>query len=368
MASFKALKFASVFIIFSSILVSEVELRYAKGFQVRHEGKIKIVTVSNLRDTHEEPHSYILIPKDLVDLPVRPEGQIIRTPIDRAASMSTTHLSHFVELGLRRRLKAFSNLAHILSPDLKKLVSNGLIQELGTHINEMTETAMNARIEMLFSFGPGNPLSRFDGLIAAGIPVVLNREYMEEHPLGYAEWIKFTALFFHQETLAERIFSTMEKRYLNLSNQAFGCKFSPPVLMNALYNGIWYLPGGKTYWANLVKDANARYILQNNKSREGGIPHTFEEVHKLGGSALYWINAEGFTCAELAQKDPRYKRFGAFHRKNVYNRNRKVSLGQEDDYYENGLSHPDILLRDLISIFHPEIISQEKLVWFRKAP
>lgn len=357
------------FVIASAPLMAyEAKIRYAKGFEVRYEGEIRVVKVFNLRDPHEASHSYVLVPKNLTDLPVRPEGQIIRTPVDRAGSMSTTHLSHFLELGLRRRLKAFANLAHILSADLKELVHGGLIEEMGSNINEMVETAMRTKIEMIFGFGPGNPISRFEGLVDAGIPVVLNREYMEAHPLAYAEWIKFTALFFHQESLAERIFNTLEKRYLDLSRRASECTFKPQVLMNALYQGTWYLPGGKTYWANLIKDANANYILKNNQSMEGGIPHTFEEVHKLAGNALYWINADGFTCAELAHKDPRYERFGAFHKKNIFNRNKKASLGLEDDYYENGLSHPDVLLKDLISIFHPEIISREDLVWFRKAP
>jgi len=365
---FKIIFSIAVFLeIITFLTGAPVELRYAKGFQVRQAGKIKIITIGNLRDPHEPPHSYVLIPDTMQEPPILPVGQIIRTPIKRAGSLSTTHLSHFVELGIRRRLKGFFNLSHILSPALQELTQAGLIKELGSNLEQMREVAMKEGIEIIFGFGPGDPQFRYEELNHAGIPVVFNREYMEPHPLGYAEWIKFTALFFHQEALAERIFSTMEKRYLALKKEASNCTFKPFVLMNSLYQGTWYLPGGNTYWANLIKDASGRYILRNNSSNDGGIPYTFEEVYKLGSNAHYWINADGFSCSELKDKDPRYARFGAFQKKNIFNRNKKESQGLPDDYYENGLSHPDILLRDLIAIFHPEFKNRDQLVWFRKA-
>ncbi|MBT3786160.1 hypothetical protein HOF92_14395 [bacterium] len=345
---------------------SRIDLRYAKGFQVSYSGDIKIVTVGNLRDPSEKPHSYILVPKDSGPLPPLPSGQVVRTPIRRAGSLSTTHLSHFVDLGLRRRLKAFSKLEYIQSPQLREMVEMGNIVATGFGMDEIREVGMKNELELILGFGPGEPETRFRSLVLSGIPVALNREYMDPHPLGYAEWIKFTALFFHQEALAERVFSTMEKKYLGWVKEAKNCTLHPKVLLNALHSGTWYLPGGNTYWPNLIKDAGGTYVLQKNNSTQGSLPYTFDEVYALGSDARFWLNSEGFSCSELAQKDKRYARFNSFKNKNVFNRNKKQSQGLPDDYYENGLSHPDVLLKDLVAIFHPEIRNREKLIWYRK--
>jgi iron complex transport system substrate-binding protein len=50
----------------------------------------------------------------------------------------------------------------------------------------------------------------------------------------------------------------------------------------------------------------------------------------------------------------------------VYNNDARVNANGGNAYYEEGAAHPSLILADLIAIFHPELLPDHELAFFRR--
>ncbi len=341
-------------------------IEYAKGFEVEYYEGFKVVTIRKPWKTSRHKTTLLLVSEGVAIPEGYPRATVVKIPVQRFASLSTTHLHHIEVLGLQDRLVGFSNLGDISSPLLLARAKQGKLKAVGQGGAATREKLLDLNPELVMTYGTGAPNEDLGGLMSLGIPVVLNAEYLESSPLGYAEWVKFTALFFDLEKRAESFFSNLASEYLKLSALARNRKVKPTVFMNLPYGGTWFMPGGESFPSRLVRDAGGEYLFKQN-NETGSLKLSFEVVLEKASTADIWLNPGGSVkLAEILGADPRFRLFAAHRKGRVFNKNLRVLVGLPNDYFEVGLANPHEVLKDLIHIFHPDLLPDHKPRWYHR--
>lgn len=340
-------------------------IKYAKGFSVEYKNNYKVVAVNNPWKDAETGFKYVLVecgtpaPEDFK------ETQIITIPINTVASLSTTHLPHLAKLEVVDKLVGVSNPKIVNTPEVIEKIEAGEIAELGNNVN--VERLLELNPDLVTTFGTGNPQTdSYPKLLEAGLKVAINAEYMENTPLGRSEWLKFTALFFNQEEKAEEIFNQISKNYQKIAAKTKAIEKLPKVFTGFNFKGTWYAPGCKSYIAQYLADAGAELLCVENV--DGSIPLSFEDVFERAATADYWLNVSQSwqSLKDVIREDSRYSDFQAVKKGNVYNNNARLNENGGNDYWEAGISNPDVILADLIKIFHPELLPNHQLFFYQK--
>ncbi len=344
----------------------KVSINHATGFSVEYHNNYKVVTVKNPWREAKTGFKYVLVQ---CGTPA-PEGfkqdQVITVPVNTVASLSTTHLPHLAKLELVDKLIGVSNIKIVNTPEVVEQIKAGKIAELGNN-NVNVEQLLELAPDLVTTYGTGNPQTdSYPKLLEAGLKVAINAEYMENSPLGRSEWLKFTALFFNQEEKSERVFSKINKNYQEIAAKTKAIKKRPKVFTGFNFKGTWYVPGCKSYPAQYLADAGAELLCIGNSS--GSIPSSFENIFERAATADYWLNVSQSwqNLKDAIREDSRYGDFQAVQKGNVYNNNARLNENGGNDYWEGGISNPDLILADLIKIFHPELLPSHQLFFYQK--
>ncbi|MGQ9481979.1 MAG: ABC transporter substrate-binding protein, partial [Chloroflexus sp.] len=279
----------------------------------------------------------------------------------------TTQLPHLSELGLLDKLVGVDSFQYINNPDVRKKIEAGELIEIGSGAQVNVEQALDLKPDLIMTYGVGNP--EYDAhpkLLEANLKVVLNSEYMETSPLGCAEWIKFTAAFFNREAQATEVYNTISGRYREMAERARNVANRPTVFANIPFQGTWFMPGGRSYVAQLLADAGADYLWADDTST-GSQPLSFEEVFERARNADFWLNPGSMkSLTEIREADERFTEFAAFQNGNVFNNNKRLNENGGNDYWETGVTNPHLVLADLIKILHPELLPDHELYFYQK--
>ncbi len=345
----------------------KVTLRYAEGFTVEYHENYKVVTVTRPWRNAETTFRYVLVQCGTPAPTGYEDAQVIQVPVKRIVTLSTTHLPALSKLGLLDRLVGVGNFKYVNSLDVRALIDAGFLEEVGSGAKVDVEKVVALDPDLVLTFGIGNPeRDAHPKLLEAGLKVAINAEYMEGTPLGRSEWIKFIALFFNKEKDAERIFDGIVRRYQAIRDVGEKAEERPTVFAGYMYKGTWYMPGGKSYVAQFLRDAGATYLWAEDETA-GSIPLDFEAVYERAADADFWVNVgRAKSLKDLAEADERYTQFKAFQEGNVYNNNKRLNKWGGNDYWESGLANPDIVLADLVSIFHPDLLPQHDRVYYQQ--
>lgn len=338
---------------------------YAKGFRVEDKGTYRDVIVQHVSDSSIKPIRYRLVEQGKPQPPTEADVTVIQVPITSIVCTSTTHIPHLDYLGESDKLVGFPSLEYISSPATRKRIDEGKVEELGMEkgINLERVAALNPSLVMAFTMT--KDLGQLKKVQELGIPVVVNAEFIEEHPLGRAEWIKFTALFFGKEKKADSIFNAIESEYLKIKALADGFSEKPKVMTGIPYGGIWYLPGGKNYAAQFFNDAGCQYLWADNPSA-GFLELSLEAVYEKASNADYWIGVASFQeYDKLKSTDARFADFAPFKNKKIYHYNGRIGATGGNEYFELAYLRPDLLLKDLIQITHPNAYPNPELYFYR---
>ena len=344
----------------------KVSINHATGFSVEYQNNYKVVTVKNPWREAKTGFKYVLVQCGTPAPKGFKETEVITVPINTVASLSTTHLPHLAKLGVVDKLVGVSNPKTVNTPEVVEKIKAGQIAELGNN-NINVERLLELNPDLITTYGTGNPQTDSHGkLLEAGLKVAINAEYMETSPLGRAEWLKFTALFFNREGVAEKEFSEIAKKYQDIAAKVQSIKKRPTVFTGFNFKGTWYTPGCKSYVARYLADAGADYLCAENSS--GSTPLSFEDVFERAATADYWLNVSQSwqNLQDVVTEDSRYGDFQAVKKGNVYNNNVRLNENGGNDYWESGISNPDLILADLIKIFHPEVLPNHKLFFYQK--
>ena len=339
--------------------VEAMPLEYAQGFQVKTlENGVKLVDVADPQtDEDRMPVSYhfALVQKGM-EAEV-PEGYTkVEVPVERTLVMTMLQLSNFIALDALDVVKGITGTKNLFDKDIRQRVDDGRIVKIGMEGNFDTELILAANPEVIFI----SPFKRggYDAIKETGVTLVPHLGYKEPHPLGQADWVKYVGLFIGKEKEADALFEGIRTRYNALKSkvESLDLKERPTVFSGEMHGGNWFAVGGKNHLAQLFRDAGAEYILKDDNT--GGGPIEYEQMYALAANADYWriLNSYpgDFSYEALRSSEPRNEHFKAFKEKHVIYCNMKKT-----PYYESSPVMPDVLLADLIAIFHPEVMGKE---------
>ncbi|GIV85159.1 MAG: ABC transporter substrate-binding protein [Candidatus Roseilinea sp.] len=349
----------------------KVTLEDATGFTVQYFKHYKVVNVLNPWRGADQQFKYVIVQCGAP----KPEGfenaVVIEAPAKDVIAMSTTQLPHLEKLDLLDRLIGLDSFTYVNNPKVRALIEAGALIEIGFGAQVNVEKTIVAKPDLVMTYGVGDP--QYDAhpkLLEAGIPTVLNAEYMEGTPLGRAEWIKFTALFFNKEGKAQEAYAAMKQRYQNVAEQAKAAANKPTVISSMASKDKWSVPGGGSYMARLILDAGGAYLYADDISA-GSLSLAFEEVYDKAVNADVWL-LNSFqrydSIKAILEEEPRYAEMAAVKDGNVWNNDKRVNENGGNDYWETGVGNPDLLLADLVKILHPELLPDHELVFWRQIP
>ena len=345
---------------------THITVDYAKNFTLEYKDGYKLLTVLTPWAGATEPVRYALVPKGQAD-PTGIEGiMVVHTPIESFVSLSTTYLPFLEQIDALSSLVAVDSGAYIYNPDVQTWLQAGAVAEVGSGAVINVERLVDLNPDLIMTSASG--FAEYDShpqLLEAGLKVVINSDYLEQNPLGRAEWGKFIAAFFDKEAEAARLFDEMVVRYDEAKTAASLSATRFTVFTNTAYEGTWYMPGGESYIANLLADAGADYVFKDIEG-SGAQPLDFEVVLERAKDADYWINVGAVTdLSALAAMDARYADFKAFQDGNVYTYSKRVNELGAVDYFESGTAMPDVILMDLIKALHPGALTEHEFFFYQ---
>ena len=291
--------------------------------------------------------------------------QKIKIPVKSLVVTSTTHIPALEALGEEQKLTGFPGLNYISSENTRTRIDAGELKELGKNENINTESLIELQPDVVIGFAIDGNNRTFENIQKTGIPVVYNADWMEDDPLGKAEWIKFMGAFFGKIPEATRIFKNIETEYQEAKSLALTAKNKPSVIGGSMYRDQWFMPPGNSWQAKFFKDANANYLYKDTQA-EGSLNLSFEKVLEQSKDADFWISSGHFTSyAQLLEESQHYSQFKAVKNKKVYSPSLSKGATGGVTYFELAPQRPDLVLKDLISIFHPELLPDYEAVFFK---
>ncbi|WP_395066341.1 ABC transporter substrate-binding protein [Flavobacterium sp.] len=345
---------------------SENTVKYAKGFSIENYDGYTIITVKNPWPKASKTYQYILKEKNGI-VPERFKSLMkINIPLKNIVVTSTTHIPSLEMLNEEKTLIGFPNLDYISSDKVRALIDAKKIKELGKNQSLNTEVLIDLQPEVIIGYGIDNNNPTLDNLQKSGLKVMLNGDWNEETPLGKAEWIKFFGALYGKQKEANEIFNKIEKDYLKTIEIAKMATSKPTVLAGDMFEDKWYLPKGTSWGSQLLAQAKGEYLWAAT-SGTGSLSLSFETVLEKAKEADFWITSGQFTSLkQMIDANPHYEQFKAFQNKNVYSFTRKKGKTGGVLYYELAPNRPDLVLKDLVKILHPELLVGYEPFFFEK--
>jgi len=343
----------------------KVTFNEAAGINIEYHNHYKVINITNPWRDAGVAFQYLLVQCGAPAPDGFEAGLIIEVPVQTVVAMATTQLPHLDELGELDRLVGVDSFQYVNTSSVRQKIEAGELVEIGFGATVNVEAALDLNPNLVMSYAMGLPDSDAHPLLLeAGIPTVLNAAYMEVSPLGRAEWIKFTAAFFNKEARANEIFAAQQSRYNELAALTAGVAERPTVFTGIVRGNTWRVAGGGSYFAQYLVDAGANYLWAADEST-GSIPLDFELVFERAADADYWLNTSTWqSLAEVLAADERYAEFAAFQNGRIYNNNARLNENGGNDYWETGVTHPELVLADLIKIFHPDLLPDHEFIFY----
>ena len=325
---------------------------YAEGFRVSYTDAGCLVDIQDPQREESQSFHYLLVPAGSKPAQV-PEGYTaLEVPVSRVVCMTSLQLSNFICLDELDRVVGITSTRHLFNPEMKERLADGRTAKIGIEGNFDNEVILGLDPDLILI----SPFKRggYEALKGVDIPLIPHLGYKETTPLGQAEWIKFIGLLTGEEEKANAVFAGIEERYNALKALTADVAERPVVLSGELHGGNWYVGGGRSFLAQIFRDAGGAYFLPDDEN-SGGLNLDFETVYSQTANARYWRivnNYNGtFSYDALKAEDARYADLNAFREKGVIYCNMR-----EKPFYENMPVQPDVVLADLIHIFHPELL------------
>lgn len=289
-------------------------------------------------------------------------GPVISAGAKRIVCMSSSYIAMLDMLGQVDRIVGVSGINYISNPYI--LAHQDVIKDMGPDMNYELLLGLKPDVVLLYGIADAQKAVT-DKLQELSIPYFYVGEYLEESPLGKAEWIVALSELTDSREAGMEMFREIPKRYHALQALVDSVEQRPTVTFNTPWNDTWVMPSTQSYMARLVADAGADYIYKENSSNSS-MPIGLETAYQLLQKADYWINVgTPSTMEELTALNPKFADAKAVKEKKVYNNNLRVTPAGGNDFWESSVVHPDVVLKDLIRIFHPEVVT-DSLYYYKR--
>lgn len=346
--------------------ITNTSKQYAQGFEMKQFSDYKKITIKSPYPNSENDLNYFLV-NDKTDLSQFKSSDIlIQIPIQQIVVTSTTHIPMLELLGVQKTLVGFPNTQYISSEKTRILIDENKIQELGMDSNINTEILIDLQPNLVMAFAMSAGNKSLGTVEKSGIPVLYNGDWLEKTPLGRTEWIRVFGALYGLDEKADSIFKDIESQYNKAKEIASKSDYRPSVLSGVMFKDVWNLPAGESFVAQFLKDANTNYLWRSTKGT-GSLQLNFENVLDKGKDAEVWIAPGHYTSKEqLLNASSHYIEFSAFNKNNIYTfANKKGNTGGVI-YYELAPTRPDLVLKDIIKIAHPELLNNYEFTFFEK--
>ncbi|WP_301208092.1 ABC transporter substrate-binding protein [Bacteroides caecimuris] len=324
---------------------------YAKGFNVSYQDDMVLLNINDPENKEAEQFHFALTDKYFSGM--LPEGYIrINIPVESAICMTSLQLSNFLKLDIPEKVVGITSTRHLHNVKMNEQLKKGQTHKIGIEGNFDNEVIMAINPDVIFI----SPFKRggYDAIRNVDIPMIPHLGYKELTPLGQAEWIKVIGLLTGKAADANLEFAGIEKRYNDLKAMVDTVSYRPTVFSGEMRGGNWYAVGGKSFLAQLFRDAGGDYFLKDN-NESGGVTLDYETVYTNAAHADYWRIVNSFdgdyNYNVLKEQDNRYTDFDAWKKHGVIYCNMK-----EVPFYERMPVEPEVVLSDFIHVFHPDIL------------
>jgi iron complex transport system substrate-binding protein len=342
-------------------------VQYAQGFTIQYLPGYKLVTIRGGAGKAAPVTRYALVPRGKAHPAGFAASQVIETPIRSLVGLASLHVALVDFLNADDVLVGLGSLQYVSAAPVRQRIAQGKIFAVGDGRELNNELLIASHPDLVMATGwPGEGLSKYQTIAAAGIPVMLNSEWVETTPLGRAEWVKLMAALLDKEALVNQKFDQIVREYRRLAALAAKDPKRPRVILNVPFKDVWYVPEAGNYMTTFLRDAGATYPWAGQKAT-GSLPLSVEAVAPVALTADYWLQTGTLSSrSALAAQDARFKDFKPYKTGQLYNYNRRTNAQGSNDYWESGAVRPDLVLGDLIQILHPALLPGRQLYYYQK--
>ena len=342
-------------------------IKYAQGFTIEYHDGYKLVRILDRESGKSDTLEYLLVQRGQAIPSGHPQAKVIPIPVTSIVAMSSMHIGIADFAGVAGRITGLGSLQYVNSPIVRANIKAGKTVQVGMEGNMNNELIISMHPDLVMaSSNPDASTGQYKVLMQAGIPVVMNAEWLESTPMGRAEWVKLMAALVNKEEIVNKKFDSVAKAYSELVQLGSKATTHPRVIIGMPYKGTWFLPSGDSYMTHFIKDAGGDYKWADNKGT-GSLALSFEAAAPEALTADYWMNI-GFVDSrqDILSKDTRYAGFKSFKTGQLYNNNKRTNDLGSNDYWESGAVNPHVVLEDMISILHPGLLPGHTLIYYKQ--
>ena len=342
------------------------EIEYSSNLAIYKYNGYSVVKVLNPWPDANKDFTYILKEKNASIPDSLQKYTQLSVPLKSIVVTSTTNVPFLEMLHVEKSLVGFPHTDYISSAKTRKLIDAGIVKNVGQNERLNMEKLIDLAPEAIVTFGVDNNNPMIANLEKSGLNVIIQADWMEQSPLGKAEWIKLYAALFGKEKEGKILFDNIVKNYNEALKLVANQKAEATVLYGSMYQNQWFVAKGKSWVAQFMKDAKSNYLWADVEG-SGSLGLSFEKILDKAKTAKVWIATSSFkNLKELADSNPHYTQFDAFATKNIYTFESKLGATGGTIYYELAPSRPDLVLKDYIKIFHPELLANYNFTFVTK--
>ncbi len=336
---------------------SEVPNSHALGFRLLSSGSLRRAIVFGSRDERDTLADLVITTERSGPLSSGPSQHVL-VSLDRIAVVSTTHLSFLAAVEAADRVVAAAYLDQVRDPlvlsQLSGVVRN-LITANGVDREQLIDLAPDALLD--------HPFGRSSSYLNAvpGIPVIPVTEYLEVHPLGRVEWIRFFGAILGKERMADSVFHAIRTRYEAIARDGRRSAAPPTVFIGSVWQGQWFVPGADSFMASLVADAGGQYVFADKPGTENlaiDLETLLDRCRSADRFGVLLDLPEPISDLDLAGGDRRVASLEVLKNGGFYGNS------ATHDLFGRALLEPEVMLEDLRCIIDPDPCSGRSPQYF----
>ncbi len=345
--------------------------QYAECFEILGVGKSSLLKIFNPWQGAAGVERELFLARDGEAPPAGFSGTTVQLPLNRVVCLSSSYIAFLDVIAAADAVVGVSGAQYVSNDTIRARYARGEVKDVGYDANMNYEMLAGLAPDLVLAYGvAGENVSMTAKLQELGIPIVYVGDYVEQSPLGKAEWLVAFGEMFDKREEAEIRFQSIRDNYLAVCRVVAKADSAgrprPVVMLNTPYKDTWFMPGDRSYMIRLLEDAGGEYVCRGVDAVESR-PISAEAAFLAAEKADVWLNpGQAKTLSEVLQLSPRFGDVPAVKRGAVYNNNRRSTPGGGSDFWESGAVHPDIVLKDLVEILHPGLLSGHELYYYQQ--
>ncbi len=295
-------------------------------------------------------------------------SDVVFIPVTNIICMSTTHIAMVAAMGEENTISGVSGPGYVFTEKLAKNIEGDRVADVGYDSGLNKELILSISPDLIMMYGIGSESAGYVGKIKElGIRVMFNADYLETDPLGKAEWIKLFGALYCKDELADSIFKSEIQLYENLRTFiSEKISYRPKILLGLPYKDTWFISPGNSFISQIISDAGGDYLWKDTRSSVS-MPYGIENVYLSALDADFWLNIGSInSVSEIEAVDYRLINLPCYVKGNLFNNNRRTTPKGGNDYWESGTVYPHLILKDIATIIHPGLFSDNELFYYKK--